>query len=336
MEHGGTTGQLSRMLSDRIKAKTRYVEDLMAAQRWDLVFATFSEPHDIGHMAWHEYEAAQLSGLPSDAVRDVYTQLDDALGQLLRTTDENTIVCVLAGAGMRPHVYANPLLTPVLRILDLGPEAALGCKDPAGHVLRWQRPAPPPPVGRWRRRFRRLFGQRKTNPLRAARRFFPVPHNDNAGAVRFNVIGRDPRGKVQAGRELEALISEVSESLLEIENVTTGQPLVDEIVRVDDFVKGPARDLFPDLLVSWNLSGTPRAVRSPRIGSIEWEETSFRTGDHSRDALFIIAGHGIIGGAEASPLTPMDVGATVEGLFGPLPPFVEGRALLPALSDLSA
>ena len=273
--------------------------------------------------------APLAAGEASDPVRRIYAQLDDALGRLVESTAAaDATVCVLAGAGMRRHVLANHLLNPVLRILDLGPRQALGVDDPAGHVLRWEPPPAPRRVHPAIARVHAFLRRNRVDPTRANRRFFAVPHNDNAGAIRFNVVGRDPCGKVQPGAELESLVAEVCTALRELVHADGGAPVVDEIVGVRDVIDGPCTDDFPDLLVSWSLAGNATTIESPRIGRIESTLRSTRSGDHSRDALFLAAGPGIAPGVVAEPITPMDVGASVEGLFGPLPACVEGRALL--------
>ncbi len=52
------------------------------------------------------------------------------------------------------------------------------------------------------------------------------PNNELFGAVRINLVGREPRGRVARGQEYDELLGWLSERLLELEDADTGRPLV--------------------------------------------------------------------------------------------------------------
>ena len=52
-------------------------------------------------------------------------------------------------------------------------------------------------------------------PDRARRKAFAVVHNDISGAIRINMVGREPKGKVKPGAELEAFCAQLTQDLVQ-------------------------------------------------------------------------------------------------------------------------
>src|SRR2546422_5198618 len=53
------------------------------------------------------------------------------------------------------------------------------------------------------------------------------------GAIRLNVAGRDPFGSIQPGEEYDAACAELTRELEALRDTTTGEPVVEAVLRAD-------------------------------------------------------------------------------------------------------
>ena len=67
-----------------------------------------------------------------------------------------------------------------------------------------------------------------------AQRWFMAPNNTVYGGVRINVRGREPGGVVVSRREYERVCARLTEDLLELVNVDTGEPVVHGVSRTEE------------------------------------------------------------------------------------------------------
>jgi predicted AlkP superfamily phosphohydrolase/phosphomutase len=121
----------------------------------------------------------------------------------------------------------------------------------------------------------------------AGHRYFTVPHNDNAAAIRINLAGRDPYGIVAEGQAYLELCEELSQRLLKLRDATGERAAVGEVVKVHERYSGPEIGRLPDLLVVWNRDADLSAVGSDDIGFFHKEYESLRSGDHSPRGLVL-------------------------------------------------
>ena len=270
---------------DRVWAKTALCEHYMKQDSWDLFMVAFGDPHDIGHQAWqlhdrnHAFYDARWVERYGDPVKDVYIALDAAIGRLLASVGPLTTTVVFAGPGMGPNYSGNFLLEKILRRIDrrsdrdrnLIPHAVVSRLLPASL-----------------RRIGEQINHAKARYSWRQRRCFAVPHNENAGAVRINVAGREPAGCVRPGTDYEAACDSIARDLLEVVDAGTGRPVIKEVIRVAAECGGRLPDDFPDLLAVWAREAPIRVVTSPRIGVVNGSPViGARTGDHNWDcALF--------------------------------------------------
>jgi predicted AlkP superfamily phosphohydrolase/phosphomutase len=131
-----------------------------------------------------------------------------------------------------------------------------------------------------------------------------VPHNDNAGAVRFNLIGREPNGVVPA-EHYEALSDELSAKLLGMRDASGDKPAVAKVVKIREMFSGPALDRLPDLMVVWNRDADLSSVSSPHFGEVRRKDILDRTGDHSTRG--IVVSDRAFECSASGPISPMDV-----------------------------
>jgi predicted AlkP superfamily phosphohydrolase/phosphomutase len=302
---------------------------------WDLFAAVHGESHCVGHQLWHVHDERHprhdpaTRALLGDPVVDVYQRLDAALGRYLRRAGRDTVVWFQLNHGMGPHYDGDHVLDELLRRLDPNvADAHRGSRGTA--VVRDALEVLPDRVGplvrsiaaRAVRRRADAVAPRWSLPTGAAadRSWFPIPGNTTVGAVRFNLAGREARGVVTPGPELERLAARLTADLLAIVNLDTGRPLVRSVVRSEDVLERSDDDGLPDLFVEWDRSAPIERVWSPGTGTVAARYGHWRTGDHNDRGLVIVRGQGVAAGRRPDPMSLVDVAPTLCATLGaPLP-----------------
>jgi predicted AlkP superfamily phosphohydrolase/phosphomutase len=269
-------------------------------------------------------------------MRDVYVALDAAVGRLLAAAGPRTHVFVLCSHGMGTCAGGNFLLDEVLCRLE-------GIR---------------PPVRRWRALDTLLwFWQRLPWSVRARlasirdplvrridekrplpdvdRRCFQVPHNDAYGALRINVRGREPAGRVERGAEYDELCASLTRDLMALRNADTGAPVVNRVLKMADLYGGPNVDALPDLLVEWNRDAPIRRATSEKTGLVSGTDRQHRSGDHKPDGLFFATGPGFGSGPLAERVSVLDFAPTIASLLSVPLPGVEGRPIRELLEPVA-
>lgn len=294
---GGRTSaehrELIEILQDRIRRRTAMTTDLLDRRPRDLVLTVFGDSHCIGHQAWHIRDEqhplhdADTFREIGDPIDQVYGSIDESIGRILEHVDSDTTFVVFAGTGMGPNYSGNHLLDDVLRRLEGVTETSsatlvrrlkLFAKRIVPGVLRDRA-----------QRMKRRVEEKTSVGDRARRRAFAVPHNEIAGAVRLNIVGRERDGLVDPG-DVDAYVERLTQSLLALRNVETGDPVVARVSLVRNESHGDRLDHLPDLFVVWNRSHAINGVTSDEVGEIRKADSKSRTGDHSPDSAFFAIG----------------------------------------------
>jgi predicted AlkP superfamily phosphohydrolase/phosphomutase len=314
----------------RIDQKVALVTHLLARDPWDFFLVGFGESHCIGHQCWHLndpqhplYKRA-LADAVGNPMRDVYAALDAALGRIWQVVNDDTTVCFFATHGMGPYVNGAHLLGAMLQ--RLGHLPAVVEPSPVRRAVRWmwrQLPAQiRAPLIPWQKAF--VDRTRPTLDPRAT--CFDVPNGEVFGAIRINLVGREPHGRIRPGDDFDAFCATLTADLCAVINAETGTPAVRRVLRTRDFHSGPCLDDLPDLLIEW--SGEPvRVLQSAKIGTVRGEPISLRTGHHLPEGLFIVCDPRVPPGPwhEAVPIE--NVGPTLAQLLGASLPDVDGRPI---------
>ena len=276
---------------NRIAVKTQFCIEQMASQDWDLFISCFSDAHDVGHYFYHlEDENHELYDKKTAAqikkpLSDCYRRIDKAVGELIDAAGPDARVFTYGGPGMELFVSANGAMEEMMRRIDVGVEAPLSAPEKAKKTYH----ALIPKKFRWALApLARVVRRHVAKSDFASRRFFAVPHNDNSGAVRINVKGRERYGIINRGQEYDAVVREITEGVSSFVNPETGQPIVKRVVCVPYGFDGPNLDVLPDLFIEWDRTNTPRTPRkivSEKFGEIDIAPES-RTGDHSPTGFF--------------------------------------------------
>jgi predicted AlkP superfamily phosphohydrolase/phosphomutase len=161
------------------------------------------------------------------------------------------------------------------------------------------------------------------------RNAFAVHTDSVASAIRVNLIGRDPQGRVRADA-LDEYRDFLAAGFAALTDPATGRRLVSEVVRVAERYRGP-RAPFADLLVVWNAAAPIAAVASPAIGVVHGVPPGHPIGNHRPGGWFVAAGPGIAPAMASAPMAIVDFAPTVAALLGvdlgdcagSAPPFVQ-------------
>jgi predicted AlkP superfamily phosphohydrolase/phosphomutase len=302
--------------------KARVISEYLARDEWDFFFAVFSESHCAGHQFWshhdpthpaHESAAREQLG---DVLVEVYEAVDTGLGEVLARIPKDASLVVLLSHGIGPHYDGGHLMSAILRRLDT--------ETPLDRMVAFRERA-------LRQLHRRRRQQQRATPVDSGHHFFKIPTNDEYAGVRFNVKGREPRGRIRRGRELDAAIHKLSVDLSEVENLDTGDPVFAEIIRTSDVYDGPFVDALPDLLCGWARTAPVRGVRSPRFGTLRGETRALRTGDHHGGGLALARHRGAPTGELPAPIPVTDLAPTIAAWLGTGLPDADG-APIPALT----
>lgn len=323
---------------ERIERKAELSRHYLEQGGWDLFMTVFADPHDIGHQCWHLHDPtypkhdAALARSLGDPIKDIYVAIDAAIGGLLEQVGPETTVFVFSSHGMGPKYTANFLLDDILRRLN----GALTTQrrsimDPL--TLAYRKILP---VG-VREHLRPLIGRihsavenvddASLASDRSRCKCFTLPHNDISGAIRINLVGREPNGQIHPGAECDAFCEALTRDLLELVNLDTGKPLVQEVLRTADLYQGECLDDLPDLLVVWNRDAPISSVGSPKVGEITRTCLVSRLGDHKPDGLFFACGQGIKPGELPQPVPVEDFAPTIASLLGVVLPDVDGAPI---------
>jgi predicted AlkP superfamily phosphohydrolase/phosphomutase len=330
-DHYAAEGRWDDLLRDLklgIERKTELNVRLLERERWDAFVSIYAESHCAGHQFWwaHDPQHPRYSADAGDPLLQVYEALDQALGRVLAHVPAEANVFVLMSHGIGSHHDADHLLPRILNSLDeaYGPtsRARVLTEKVRRLLLRWRerlRPRSPDPLAatpRW---------------VDASRRFFRLPNNEMFGGVRLNIAGREPRGRVRPGPELDELVIWLERELLALTDPDTGRRIVRRVLKARELYTGELRDALPDLMIDWDRSAPITAVSSEKLGVIRGEYSGVRTGDHRSTGLLLARGPDVSATGIGAAVGMVDLAPTLASLLG-LPLVGLDGAPIPALS----
>lgn len=335
--HEGRLELLDDLLAG-IGRKTELTVELLGKTAWDFFCVTFTQAHCVGHEFWHLHDEGHPlhdRAAPQrlrEAVRSVYTELDRALGRLLEAAGEGTTVLLLASHGMTRLGGAENLLPELIEALGLG----IGGR----RRMQWAARLP-----LWVRRLGRRWVSQglldrhrvgyytRVSGFHGARVMALM--NNRTGAVRLNLVGREPRGRVKPGEEAEGILTRIADAARELTDERTGEPLLLRATRTADAFGEDHHPDLPDLFLEFRQDlGPIVAARSPSWGRLVCPRLSHRTGDHTAHTRLWIRGPGrgpesrSMPSDEPIPCDLLDLAPTVLRLGGIEPPdWMDGRAI---------
>jgi len=327
--YGSAPEDVNRLYADlitRIEKKEALVRDYLSRGDYSFIMTAYHEPHCIGHQAWPRHDSRDVSfgAVKPDPVEAVYAAVFASIGRILECAGSDWTTIIFSGPGMGPNASASPLLPEVLRRLQRNAPAVA---DAVTGLKAVYRNIVPESVRQRARHIADWADARLMSWGRGATQAFAVPHGDGGGAIRINVIGREPSGKVAPGESYESYCRQLIKDLLELIDADTGEPAVRRVLKTAELYDGPKRAPLEDLIVEWNADTPLHGVRSSKVGEVRVNGMRARGGDHRPGGLFLATVATLEPHKNVGPISVMDVSATIAAAAEMPIPGAEGKTL---------
>lgn len=308
---------LNQVLDTQIRYSLRIAGDWPT----DFLMVHFLVTDIAQHALWrhldetHPWHDPQQAGLHGNAVRNLFSRIDDAIGQLLALLPVDTTVIVMSDHGFGP-------LTRMANLNNLFGAAGLMALKPAAGVRARRWIARQPGLGKAGWRLARARGHKLLDfqdvdwPRTTA---YSMGH---MGQVFVNLKGREPDGCVEPG-DYDATLARISETLHALRDPESGQPLAVEVIPGEG-----APECGPDLHViidGYCVVAYPMFVADGRIVTTQRHGNS---GDHRLHGMLLASGPNIRPGQSPDDACIVDLAPTILHLMGvPAPSTMDGRVL---------
>jgi hypothetical protein len=169
-------------------------------------------------------------------------------------------------------------------------------------------------------------------PLESPRTRAVYVPNNTIGAIRLNLKGREPFGRVEPGPEERAVVEELRTELLALMHPESHVPIIEGVDTADEvFGTGHHPDV-PDLIVRFRQDlGLLDSCESLRVGRVHVPVGSRwgrRSGDHSPRSAVWIQGESYRSEGTLEPGSLLDIAPTVLSALGcELPNLLDGKPL---------
>lgn len=310
---------------------------LITTEKWDLFLLALAAPHRGGHKLWdvsgtYGHLGSKDQEEFSHLMENLYVACDKVVEQLIETTTENTRIIVCSLHGMKPNTKRPYILPKILPHI-----LAKNSKDnQVSDVMNasFQEKVKELVPKTWRSIANineslpyKLISLVKPNfdnniPNKISEPAFVLPSDLN-GYIRINLRGREKDGVVEPGEEYTQLCTTIIDDLKTLTDAETGQPVIEQIFRIDELFESGARlKYLPDLIVKWKTSP---AINQKRIVSDRFPSLSIsppnrnldgRSGNHGSDGFFIGVGVGMSPNSKINSCDILDLAPTICALLG--------------------
>lgn len=293
-------GQSEMVLQERVRQLESELDRFAVLDRGFLFFY-FNSPDQTCHMTWRNMDPSSPTHAESDLghtgrIRQVYSELDAALGMALERVPDDTVVMVMSDHGFGPWNRAFNVNT---WLYENGYLALQPGTDPSG--------------------VRMLLGVDWSRT-----RAYAIGIN----GLYLNLAGREREGLVQPGAEQEALLAELKSRLEQVTDPLDGRRVIKTADRSDQVYHGDRRDIGPDIVVGYyrGWRGSNESAMGEIPSQVFTDNMLKWSGDHCIAASevpgIIMANRPLL--REQPAL--VDMAPTILKLFGidPLPEMVGG------------
>jgi predicted AlkP superfamily phosphohydrolase/phosphomutase len=285
-------------------ARVRACEHLLDTSDWQLAALVFVATDRVQHclsnyVSPDHPDYPRLSREPlAEKVRDVYRQLDDALGSLVSRSRDDDLVLFLSDHGFQSCTRAVHMDQLLRRLGFLQFSASQAVFGP----MQWG------PVRALARKVYDALGLHGKVSLPqsvnwARTRAYTSVRSTGEG-VSVNLAGREEGGIVPPG-DYERVRDEVADAIASFVDPATGRSPVKRVWRREEVFKGRYLDRAPDLMFEpaegYSLTHARSAV----------EAADWVSGDHRMDGVIVAAGPSVDPDAFAEPPSLVDVAPTV-------------------------
>jgi predicted AlkP superfamily phosphohydrolase/phosphomutase len=325
---------LERIL-DTDERRHKVTLQLLEKYPWDVSMVVYSVTDRVSHLFWNEQGARDADKEFASAVERAYVRVDERIGELLKFTDEETLVFVMSDHGFGP---TEKSITMNKWLYD---EGFLRLKKPEcfSFLRRLKLHKKMVPVERILRKFgigslSRIIPQKintfNVPVLRVTNKspFYLVDwHNTVAYAhnwgIYINQKGRENLGIVD-GSDYHHVRGKIVARLKELKDPMSGKKIIDEIFLKEKIYQGPLSKYGPDLMYSFKdfLYIQNNAFHFKQLLAPKKE------GNHRMEGIFIASGKVIKKGINIRGAEIVDIAPTLLYSLGyPIPGEMDGKAL---------
>ena len=353
-----------RKQKQAIEKRFEVAKYLMHKYPWDFFVCVFTETDRAQHAFWkymdpeHPLFDSKEARKYGNAILEVYQKLDDVIGYLLETLNENTTLMIMSdhGAGPCGHksIYLNNWLHSrgLLRFKDSdggGSKVIQNLKRSvytellSGTLRRMWKSLPRRKKDMVKRLIPNLRGEM------ASRFFFSridmsrtkAYAEESKGFIWVNVEGRDPKGTVRPDKEYEEVRSYLINELVDMKCPESGEPIVDSVNKREDIYWGNYVHKAPDIVVTFKSKGyVPRPSYNVdeeialKVTHDKSEDDLRANARHEQNGILLIKGKHIRKNAVIKGTHIMDVAPTILHILGvAVPEDMDGKVLKDAFYD---
>ena len=290
--------------------RERMFFDALEKTRRGLVVCVFDITDRLQHMFFrhlnkdHPGNRGKDASKHVDAIKELYVRMDGLVGRVRKKMNENEVLMVMSDHGFKSFERAVNLNTWLYKhgYLVLKMEQPAGCDY--FQDVDWTRT-----------------------------RAYSVGFT----GIYLNVAGRESQGIVSPGAEAEGLKQKIAEGLRGLYDDERQSQVILEVYDISKTYSGPYTEEGPDLCVGFRpgyRSSSLGVTGGLSLETIEDNEEDW-SGDHNFNPPDV-PGMLFCNRAMMDVENPsiMDIGPTTLDLFGvPIPPYCDGRSLLPTRED---
>lgn len=330
-------------LQDLIERRKRYALALMQDEPWDFLMIHFLALDVAQHALWHFMDPAHPRHDPtranrySDAILQLYQQVDAALAEITALLDDDTMLFLMSDHGFGPlHRVVNLnnlFLETGLLYLKHDPLTRLKYSLARLGIT-------PATAYEWLARLGLqsiTFKVSKRARNRVVGMFLSFDDVDwsrtvaysmgHVGQVYVNVKGRQPQGIVPS-EEYERVRQRVLDVLERLVDPHTGRKLVDRVIFREEVCHGPHCEQGPDLhlvMDGYRVIAFPLFATNTRVVT---EQIRGDSGCHRGNGILLAHGPLVRAGRRIEGANIVDLAPTILHAFGlPVPRDMDGRVL---------
>ncbi|MBI5114892.1 alkaline phosphatase family protein [Candidatus Poribacteria bacterium] len=362
----------ARKLEEETLQKVDLSKYMMSLLDWDFFMVVFRSVDAAQHCFWkymdrsHPHFNEKEHRKYGDTILSTYQKIDDFLGFLLETLDEETTLIIMSDHGFGKKHPAGNQVNMWLRKMGwlkfkTDTEAKTGSSrlgsaftEALGVLYRLV-------IGLTPRKFKEALARRfpnLRNKVTSRLCFSEIDWSVTSAysesvfpTVRINLKGREKDGTVEPGPEFDSLRERIRRELLEnCRDSATGEQIVSQVLRKEDIYTGKYVCKAPDLLIKWKEDsringidlgdGTRRGSIPLRVSSyksfITGEDPDVISGDHHTNGIFMIRGKKVCKGYDIGTCEFLDLTPTIYHLLDlPIPSDFDGKPLLKAFEGIA-
>lgn len=307
------------IINNALDLRKQIILDQIGSKKWDFFYFAINEFHWLGHFICHmlndkhpEYDKINAPHFENEVLK-LYKKIDAFLGELVILYPESQLV-FFANTGVDANLSGRHLILEILQAAGYVPKPTKNISPAAkwgslsamkienligGRNIALIKKLFPKTL--WHNMTRKIMNIGSTWSESTA---FEIP-GDYSGAIRINLIGREPNGKIKAGEEYDKICQDITDLFLGFRHTQSGRPVVKQVIKVRDKYHGALIDNLMDLSIIWADEEPVIDITSPTLGRFTGKLDDKRTGAHNEHAF--IGFHNI-----SKKINPNNIGHTLD------------------------